>query len=134
MKRFTDWQSRLISYLHDVLRRPFQEGMHDCALFAAGAVEAMTGEDYAAPYRGRYTTTLGGLRILRKDGYDDHVALAAAHLAEVPGAFAQPGDLAVIPTDDGPSLGVVQGDRVYCLLPIGLGLEPLSSATRAFRV
>lgn len=134
MKRHNDWRTRLIAYMHDTVRRPFEEGVHDCALFAAGAVEAMTGEDYAAPYRGRYSTTLGGLRILRKDGFEDHVALAASHCEEIPPAFACPGDLAVIPTDDGPSLGVVQGERVYCLLPNGLGLEPLSSATRAFRV
>lgn len=132
--RRADWQAHLIAYLHDAVRQPFEEGAHDCALFAAGAVAAMTGMDYAASYRGRYTTTLGGLRILRRDGFEDHVALAAAHCEEVPPAFARPGDLAVIPTADGPSLGVVQGERVYCLLPIGLGLEPLSSAVRAFRV
>lgn len=134
MSRYTDWQPRLIAYMHECVRKPFQEGIHDCALFAANAVAAMTGQDYAAPYRGRYTTTKGGLRILRKDGFDDHVALAAAHLEEVPPAFARPGDIAEIPTDDGPSLGVVQGERVYCLLPSGLGLLPLSSAVRAFRV
>lgn len=132
--RFKDWQHRLIAYMHDSVRRPFEEGKHDCALFAASAVDAMTGHDYAAPYRGRYKTTKGGYRILRKDGFENHVALAAAHLEEIAPAFARPGDLAVIPTDEGPSLGVVQGERVYCLGPTGLGLLPLSSATRAFRV
>ncbi len=91
--------------------------------------------DLAAPYRGRYTTERGGIRILRKDGYRDHVALAAAHLrARDAGERAVPGDLAVIPTETGPALGVVQGANVYVLGPDRLALKPVLSATTVFEV
>ena len=88
----------------------------------------------AADWRGRYSTMRGGLRVLRKAGFEDHIALAAAHFPEVPPLMAQPGDLAVVPTDDGQALGVVQGEAVYVLGPHGLGLVSILSASRAFRV
>lgn len=126
------WQGRLVAYLDAAGRRPFAEGRHDCALFAAGAVQAMTGLDYAADYRGRYTTTRGGLRVLRRDGYADHVALAASHFPET--AAPVPGDLAVVPTAEGPALGVVQGEHVYLLAPGGMTLAPIAAASRFFKV
>lgn len=134
MNRLPDWRSRLIAYLGQVSARPFAPGTHDCALFFAGAVEAMTGVDYAKPYRGRYTTLRGGLRVLRKDGFADHIALAAHHLPEIAPAFAWPGDGMVVDTDEGPALGVCQGRAVYLLGPNGGGLVSILTASRAFRV
>lgn len=133
-KRFPDWRTRLVAYLAESVRKPFQEGEHDCALFLAGGVHAMTGVDYAAPYRGRYTTTRGGLRVLRKDGFRDHVALAAHHLAEKPVAFAREGDAAVVPVEPFGALGIVQGEGVYVLTEHRLAVLPLTSALRAFEV
>lgn len=143
MKRREDWKARLIAYLAASHSTPFQEGIHDCALFAAGAVEAMTGVDYAAPYRGRYKTTRGGYRILRKDGYADHVALCAACLPEIRDAtgapqpsMAQAGDITVLEGTDGLALGVVQGEWIY-VLDAGrahIGVRPFRDALRAFHV
>jgi hypothetical protein len=135
LNRRPDWQSRLVDYLGRASRMPFQPGRHDCALFAAGAVEAMTGVDLAAHWRGRYRTLRGGVRVLRRDGYADHVALAAAHFrARGAGEVAMPGDLAAVPTQDGPALGVVQGQHVYVVGPDGLGMVPVVSALVVFEV
>lgn len=134
MMRHPDWKLRLMQYLGEAARTPFQPGQHDCALFAAGAVEAMTGIDYARPFKGRYTTLKGGVRMLREAGFADHIALAAAWFPEIAPAFAAPGDLAVIETPDGPAMGVVQGEGVYVLTVDRLGIVPMPGATRAFRV
>lgn len=133
--RRPDWYPRLVTYLGAAARRPFTEGELDCALFAAGAVAAMTGEDLAAPYRGRYRTTRGGLRLLRRAGYADPVALAADHLPEIAVAEARPGDLVVVPTPDGAALGILQGAAgVHVMAATGMGLVPAALVTRAFRV
>lgn len=132
--RHTDWFQRLTHYLADAAAKPFVEGEHDCALFLAGGVKAMTGVDYAAPYRGRYTTTRGGLRILRWDGFRDHLALAEHHLKPKPTAFLNVGDGAVVETEEGPALGIVQGENIYVLTPLRLTLFPLALATRGFEV
>lgn len=130
--RPTGWQARLGVWLASTARMPFAPGSHDCALFAAGAVQAITGVDLAADWRGRYRTLRGGVRVLRKAGYADHIALARAHFP----ATATPcaGDLAVITTPEGPALGVVQGVMIYAPASIGWGLEPRSAATEFFEV
>jgi hypothetical protein len=133
--RRPDWQAALTGYLASCAARPFEPGQHDCALFAAGAVAAMTGHDPAAPYRGRYTTILGGQRVLRRDGHADAVALAAALFrARSVGEAAAPGDLAVIDGEGGRALGVVQGAFVYAPGALGLVLVALDPAAIVFEV
>jgi len=128
-----DWRARLGAYLATEARRPFEYGTSDCALFAAGALNTMTGSDPSAAYRGRYTSLRGGLRILRKDGFRDHVERAAALLSEVAPQRMQVGDIAVVETADGPSLGVVQGEWVAVRTLTGLGFVPVDQATCVFR-
>lgn len=133
--RVPGWHSSLTAYLADVARTPFVYGQHDCALFAADAVRVMTGVDLAGTYRGRYSSLSGGMRILRKDGFADHVELVRAHFAAVPTAKAMPGDLACFATVIGRALGVVQSAMVYVLMPNGtLGMVPLTDAVEAFSV
>lgn len=135
LQRFADWRPRLTAWLKEATTAPFAYGRHDCALFAAGGVQAMTGQDFAAAYRGRYTTLAGGYRILRKDGHADHVALAAALLPAIHWSQAMPGDLAAFAPAAGPVLGIVQGAMVYVLDPAGrLALMPLSDSVGAFTV
>ena len=109
MTRLPDWRARLNRYVADSARQEFRLGRMDCALFAAGAVEAMTGEDPARDLRGRYRRVADGERLL--------------------------GDLAEVEDLNGrPALGVVQGERVYVRMPRALGTIPLLSARRAFKV
>lgn len=135
--RLPDWRPRLGEYLAQVVRLPFRPGQHDCALFAAGAVEAMTGTDLAAAWRGKYRALGAGKAMLRARGYADHVALAAALFPEVLPALAQVGDLAVLPSGDGQvaeALGVVQGPGVYVLNPGGIAVVNRLHIQRSFSV
>lgn len=134
MTRLPDWRRRLLAYLDAARGRPFAWGSHDCALFAAGAVEAQTGEDIGARWRGRYTTARGAARVLRAEGCDGLAAAAGASLAEIAPLAAGPGDVALVSGDHGEALGVVQGAAVYVVRPDGLGLVPLTAALRAWRV
>lgn len=133
LKRRPDWRGRLQVYLGTVAREPFAYGRHDCALFAAGAVEAMTGVDLARGFRG-YKTEKGGIKKLRAKGFADQFALLEASLREVHPAFAKVGDVAVVPSEEGPALGIVQGEWIHVLRPEGIANVPLLSAIRAFEV
>jgi len=134
MNRHQDWEVRLVEYVVPLMGADFQFGRLDCALFASGAVQAMTGADLARGYRG-YRSMATGLRKLREAGHEDHIALAASLLEEVPVAMAHRGDIAVVEGDEGPALGVVQGEMIYVLRPSGgVGLVFLTDALRAFRV
>ncbi len=134
ISRQPDWRPRLVAYLATVSAKPFAYGSQDCALFVAGAVEAMTGSDPAAGYRGLYQSLKGGLKLLARDGLADHVTLLRATFEEIPIAFAGVGDIAVIGEVGMPALGIFEGEQILVLREDGLGLMPRPAATLAFRV
>ena len=123
--------SMLITYASDAGQRTFRPGRHDCALFAAGWVKLATGQDFARGWRSTYRSLKRGQQLLAEAGFEDHVALAAAHLSEVAPAFAQVGDIAIL---DDQAFGIVAGEMIYCLRPAGLGLVPRGQMRRAFKV
>ena len=135
MTRYPDWRTRLAAYLQDTARRPFRPGVHDCVLWAAGARAAMTGIDPMADWRGRYSTIEEGLRLALQHGCAEPWLQVVVDLEEVPPAYAQVGDLALLDGEDGvPALGVVQGAAIYVLHPRGTGTVPLTRSRRAWRV
>lgn len=96
MIRLPDWEERLHHYLAEHERAVFVWGGFDCALFAAGAVEAQRGDDPAAAYRGRYSTAVGAARALRRYGEGTLEATIDAGFAERPIGFARRGDLVLV--------------------------------------
>ena len=126
-----NWRQNLIDFLNSVASTDLQFGTHDCALFAAGGVDAQTGTNFVGEWLGQYGSATEGLLQLNRLGFADHVEIVAANLAEVPVAFGQEGDIASV----GDALGIVQGAGIYVLRqPSGIGLVPLTDATRMFRV
>lgn len=129
--RLPDWRPRLQAWLTEVRDRPFAYGEHDCALFAAGAVAAMTGVDLAAEYRGRYGSLKEGFNLAR----GGHLALLRQHLEPIAPALAQVGDIALIGEVGFPALGVFEGGQVLVLRERGgLGTIPRAAAMQAYRV
>lgn len=126
-----DRLSLLIAYASEAGQRPFRPGRHDCALFAAGWVKQVTGQDHARGWRSAYRSLKRGQELLVDASFPDHIALAAAHLPEIAPAFAQVGDIAVLEDN---AFGIVAGEMIYCLKPQGLGLVPRSGMRRAFQV
>ncbi|MBN9504913.1 MAG: hypothetical protein J0I69_02710 [Altererythrobacter sp.] len=100
-----DWELALSAWFAECERRSYAYGAHDCALFAAGAVRAMTGADPAEPFRGRYCSAWSGEELLEELGFANLEELIDAQFSDVPVSFAQRGDLA---WHDG-SVGVVAG-------------------------
>ena len=132
--RLRDWESRFTAYVCRIATAPFGWGVHDCALFAAGGVDAVTGEDPAARWRDQYSSEMGGLLQLRRAGFDSHIELAASLYPEIHPSAAWPADIAVIPEGGIGALGLVQGEMVYVLREEGLGLVPIGSAVQILGV
>lgn len=91
--RLPDWEQRLGDYLDAHRHAVFVWGELDCVLFAAGAIEAITGIDPAASVRGRYRTRIGSLRQLHARGYADLTAMMDAHFTQIVPARAMRGDI-----------------------------------------
>lgn len=113
-------------YLATCEARVFRYGRHDCALFAAGWVRLRTGRDLTLGIR--YASLREGSARLLAEGYADHVAVAAAQLAEIAPLQARPGDIAVLRG----ALGIVTGERLALPGRRGLAYAPLTMAGRAF--
>src|ERR1700691_1270088 len=112
MTRFHNWPELLAAHIISSREAKFRWGHFDCALFAAGAIHAMTGTDLAADFRGKYHDEAGGRPFF---------ARAMAHpggvLRLVDLVFAARGDLVL--TNNGstePGLGIVglDGNKALC--------------------
>lgn len=137
MRRRGDWHSRLNTFIDGVKRRPFDWATNNCGEhFAAGAVEAMTGEDIATPWRGRYKSAAGAVRMMKNDGFSGLGDMVASVLPEIHPSRAKLGDIAAVPADGpfGTSLGVVNGEVILVLGEKQMGLVPMARATRVFAV
>jgi hypothetical protein len=56
LTRRPDWPERLAATIERARPIPFEWGVHDCALFAADCVYAVTGVDVLGTWRGRWST------------------------------------------------------------------------------
>ncbi|WP_288951441.1 hypothetical protein [uncultured Paracoccus sp.] len=137
LTRLPDWRARFAAEMDRQRRDPFAWGSQDCALgLAAGAVEAITGQDVAARWRGRYRSPSGARRALHKAGFNTLADLVASLLPEIAPAFANVGDIGVIAADGplGQALCVVEASGLIVLTEAGHGRRPREDMIRAFKV
>jgi len=141
MIRFNDWPERLQEVVAEAQDKRFEWGSHDCALFAMNVVFALTGEDLAISFRGKYRTARGaaGQMIRFAGGGVEEMAdkMAEMHdIKETPVAFARRGDVVLIDIESvGPALGIVLGqDATFVSLASGLTRRPLLECRRAWRI
>ena len=133
LKRFEDWPRRLDAAIEGARKRPFSWGSHDCALFAADVVVALTGEDLAAYGRGHYDSAETALRMISAGG--GLAAIATKALGEpVPVPQARRGDVVLRCGEHGPSLGICLGARCAFTGFEGLVFVPLNECEQAWHV
>lgn len=114
--RISTWEEALSNYIAVKRHEPFEYGVNDCCLFAAGAVEAVTGQDPMSEFRGKYDSLKTSLQVIKDIGAGTLEATMDAKFSEVGIGHAQRGDLAFF---DG-SVGVVMGGFAYFVSDDGL--------------
>jgi hypothetical protein len=142
MKKKEHW---LTGSFHDfIIERkdvPFAWGTNDCAIFAADAIQSITGVDIAEDFRGLYTTERGAMKAIKKVAGGSTIADAAAYCAEKHGLvehqyplMAKRGDLVIIKNRDGKEIAGVIGLNGHPLSPGDNGLVQFSilDVTRAW--
>lgn len=107
MNRLPEWEERLTAYIAEVRARPFEWGQHDCVLHGASAVEATTGVDIAADYRGSYHDKAGAAAILKTQGKGTLLRTLDATLERRKPSRARRGDLVWSSGSVGVCLGAV---------------------------
>lgn len=127
MPRVENWQAIFRQSIEDASTTPFKYGVFDCCLFACEIVRRITGTNLAQPFIGKYTDKASADRAL-KDYAGGTLELACVKrmaevgLPEVYPEHAAPGDLVLILTKIGPSLGIValEGQHSYHTSHTGL--------------
>jgi hypothetical protein len=119
LRRLPDWQLRMAALVEDRLHAPFVWGARDCCLWAADVVHAVTGVDFGAPYRGTYSTQAEAAAIFRAVRGWPRLCSALLGPAIAP-AMAQPGDVGLVDSADGPALAAHVGGAWMSQGPEGL--------------
>ena len=146
IRRRHDWPERLHDYLDSIRGKSFVWGAEDCCLVPANCVQAMTGVDPAAWFRGRYETALGAVRLLREFSGGGLLRETGEKIArdmgwpEIDRSYIQRGDYALIsnPPDDESGLdcgmSICVGPKLVVMSVSGLAWVPISRAIKAWRV
>jgi hypothetical protein len=122
------WPEDLFRYIKQKNMTPFAWGTHDCATFASGAVEAMTGLCLFEP---TYDNAKDALRFIEEGGGLE--AMVTERLGE-PVPVAMRGDVVLIPLEDREVLGVCLGLEMAAPGEEHLLYYPTARASKAWRV
>ena len=114
--RILTWEAALSDYIATKRHEPFEYGVNDCCLFAAGAVEAVTGDDPMSEFRGNYDSLKTSIKAIKDIGAGTLEATMDGKFPEVAIGHAQRGDLAFF----NDSVGVVMGGFAYFVSDDGL--------------
>jgi hypothetical protein len=142
--RRQDWPTILAQMVYDARCEPFAWGTHDCCIWAADVIQAMSEShvDLAATYRGTYSDEAGAAAVISAatgggDLEDLIEAIATANgFIEVTPNKAQRGDLALADTVTGPAAGIIgpDGRQGIFVAPDGLTLVDLTDIRRTWRI
>ena len=135
MTRVDHWERLLAAAIDTARAKPFVWGVHDCPTFAFEVRMILTGgEDIAAHWRSRYTTALGGQRVMRRLGWASLEEMGRTLLGEPKQSvlLAQRGDIVL--ADSGLGFGVCNGASAVGMAPAGLVTIPLTSCRLAWPI
>jgi len=127
MTRLPDWPDRLSALVARAHAQPFAWGTHDCCLWAADAVQALTGHDPAADLRGCYSDATGAMRALRAVGGLLGAGRRTGTRLAGPG-HARDGDVALVSDGRRPMLAVRVGAVWMVAATAGLHALPMGAA------
>ena len=135
MARVDHWEGLLTAAIDTARAKPFVWGVHDCPTFAFEVRMILTGgEDVASLWRGRYTTALGGARVMRRLGWASLEDMGRTLLGEPRPTvlLAQRGDIVL--ADTGLGFGICTGAGAVGMAQEGLVTLPLSSCRLAWPI
>ena len=135
LPRVEHWERLLAAAIDTARAKPFVWGVHDCPTFAFETRMILTGgEDIAALWRGRYTTALGGERVMRRLGWASLEDMGRALLGEPRRSVLLAGRGDVVLADTGLGFGICTGASAVGIAPEGLVTVPLTSCRLAWPI
>jgi hypothetical protein len=144
VERLEHWATR--SYDRFLISRaftPYKWGENDCALFVADGIEAITGVDIAADFRGKYDDQASAMKAIKTIAKGKTIADAIAFCAAKYSIlewhqplFAQRGDIATFNNEGRLICGLIHLNGRDIVAPGDSGLQrfPITLIDRAWHV
>ncbi len=127
-----EWRERFDALVRARMHTPFEWGVHDCCLWAADCVLAVSGIDPAEDLRGTYRNASEAVRLVAQLGGME--AIAARGGEPINPLCAGVGDVGLVTLYDRELLAVCAGDVWLAPGTSGLCARPLVDARSAWRV
>lgn len=124
----TDKAALLTRFIEERRRMPFAWGLNDCCFFASDWVLLATGKDFAAEYRGKFSSALPALRYLKDHGGVEAFVERAGGKRIDP-RLARRGDVVARDVGSGIGLGVCIGALAAFVAEDGLRFADFSSGS-----
>ena len=129
--RIQEWPEVLNDKIREAENAPFEWGKADCCLWAADVVNAITGKDYAAEFRGKYSDEAGAYSLVKTDLKTTVTQILGE---PVPTAKAHRGDVVLAVINDRQAIGINLGVAAAFKAPKGLAYVNLWDCVCAWRV
>lgn len=132
-QRLRDWQLRYAVLVRARMSAPMVWGQHDCCLWAADCVQAITGVDPAQQLRGLYSTERDARRLMAQLG--GMAAIATAALGKpVFACMASVGDIVLVTQAQQTLLAVCNGGTLLVVGQDGLQTQFMPLQCKAWKV
>ena len=131
--RRRDWVSRLLETVESAQGRPFAWGQHDCCLFAARCIDAMTDSKWAIDLELWYWDEATALAYIESEG-SIRASVSRRFGDPVPPLLARRGDIVLVDSPIGEAVTVCVGPSLVGAAPSGLTVLPLSAGLCAWRI
>lgn len=123
----------LQEFLDSVRTRPYEWGIHDCAMFAARATDAVYGTSYAPRVQAFGATSARAYRALLRRGTTLET-LTTSVLGEPVIKKIEEGDVVMIGKGRRAALGIASPPLAFAAAAVGFVPVPLHAVTRVWRV
>jgi hypothetical protein len=129
--RIEGWETLLNDHITVAYRHGVKWGEHDCALWCADWVFKATGKDLFSDWKGKYKTSAGAAKLMKRRGFNDVASIADAALKAVLVGLAQRGDVMLHPEG---TLGICNGKHSFFLTNESVTMIDTLQCLKAWRV
>jgi len=130
--RRDDWVEQMWTTIEAAAQTPFAWGQHDCCLFAASVVDAMTDSAHVADLQTRYTDEATALAFIADEGGLE--SAVSGYLGEAKTGRPQRGDVVMFEGEQGDTIGVCTGRDLVAAGPDGLVIVPKNATVKFWSI
>lgn len=132
--RVNNWQVVFEATVKANQTKKFAYGTHDCCLWAANCAKALTGVDYAEPWRGKYTDKVSADAFVKAGGGLEAMVTSTTKIQPLNPLYANVGDIVLAVSNATEMLGICNGDSFLAPSATKLVAMPMSLATKVWKI